>query len=155
MMMVRCSDCRFFCTRDDEIHSDDLTDRGRCLQGRCRRNTPTVGHFRGEDEYLEYDYGQWPLVLSCDWCGAFEPCRPTRHNVALKSPRLRTGNASQTSIPSTGGAISCDVGQRGASNGSFLDEGAVTAAGTVAVLQIVCFACPVFRKPIMEVRYAS
>ena len=36
-------------------------------------------------------------------------------------------------------------------NGSFLAAGAVTAAGTVAVLHTVCFDCPVFRRPLMEV----
>jgi hypothetical protein len=77
MTQPLCVDCRFFTTLDDDTRAAELTAAGRemCLQGLCRRNPPTVGRFRGEQESLEYDYGQWPLVLSCDLCGAFEPCR--------------------------------------------------------------------------------
>ncbi|NUQ10807.1 MAG: hypothetical protein HUU26_00550 [Gemmatimonadaceae bacterium] len=56
---------------------DDLTEQDwdEGLEGECRRNPPCVGRFRGEDEHLQYDYGQWPLVQAVNWCGAFEPCR--------------------------------------------------------------------------------
>ena len=76
MTLPSCFDCRFFTTLDDDTRAADLmpSERERCPQGHCRRNPPAVGRFRGEDEDLEYDYGQWPLVLTCDWCGAFEPC---------------------------------------------------------------------------------
>jgi len=40
-------------------------------------------------------------------------------------------------------------------NGSFLAVVAVTAAGTVPVLETVCFACPIFRKPNVEVHHAG
>jgi len=72
-----CLDCRFFST-DDGVRSADLAPvkHDECLQGHCRRNPPTVGHFRGENLSLEYDYGQWPIVLSTDWCGAFQPNPP-------------------------------------------------------------------------------
>lgn len=81
MPLPSCFDCRFFTTLDEGAHAADLTpsEREKCLQGHCRRNPPTVGRFRGEDEDLEYDYAQWPLVLSCDWCGAFAPYRVTLH----------------------------------------------------------------------------
>ena len=81
--MTRCLDCGFFCTLNGD-HADDLTqaDLKRCDQGECWRNTPAVGRFRGEDESLEYDYGQWPVVLGCDWCGRFEPCANARHGAA-------------------------------------------------------------------------
>jgi hypothetical protein len=41
------------------------------------------------------------------------------------------------------------------SSGSFRAAGAVTAAGTVAVLHTVCFACPVLHEPQMEVHHAG
>lgn len=87
MPLPSCFDCRFFTTLDEGTHAADLTpsEREKCLQGHCRRNPPTVGRFRGEDEDLEYDYAQWPLVLSCDWCGAFAPCR-----VALRASDAQT-----------------------------------------------------------------
>lgn len=77
MTLPSCFDCQFFTTLDDDTPAADLMppDRERCLQGLCRRNPPAVGRFRGEDESLPYDYGQWPLVLSCDWCGSFRPWR--------------------------------------------------------------------------------
>lgn len=85
-----CLDCRFFATLDDETRAADLSiaDRDNCLQGLCRRNPPTVGRFRGEEESLEYDYGQWPLVMSGDWCGAFEPCRRALCDSAPRRARL-------------------------------------------------------------------
>ncbi len=75
MTLPSCFDCQFFTTLDDDTPAACLepSDRQKCLQGLCRRNPPAVGRFRGEDESLPYDYGQWPLVLSCDWCGAFKP----------------------------------------------------------------------------------
>lgn len=77
MALPSCFDCQFFTTLHDDTPAADLmpSDRERCLQGLCRRNPPAVGRFRGEDESLPYDYGQWPLVLSCDWCGSFRPWR--------------------------------------------------------------------------------
>jgi len=65
MTQLECYDCRFFVVHDENA------------PGHCRRNPPTVGRFRGEDEDPKYDYGQWPNVSSFDWCGAFEPDQET------------------------------------------------------------------------------
>jgi hypothetical protein len=117
VMIVQCYDCRFFSTLDDGVGANSLmqADPDKCLQGHCRRNPPAVGHFRGEDEDLDYDYGQWPLVLSCDWCGAFEACQrglehdatPTRH----VGPR---GDGTPETYAPTAQTGCCDVGERGA-----------------------------------------
>jgi len=75
-MDALCFNCRFFapdCYRLADELTEDEWDAG--LEGECRRDPPQVGRFRGEDEHLQYDYGQWPLVLAVNWCGAFEPCR--------------------------------------------------------------------------------
>lgn len=87
MPLPSCFDCRFFCTFDGDTRADDLTqsDLHECLQGHCRRNTPIVGHFRGEDQALEYDYGQWPLVLGGNWCGRFEPCERAIRDIASQT----------------------------------------------------------------------
>ncbi len=75
-MDARCFDCRFFSPGGyktaDELREEEWDE---CLEGECRRNPPRVGRFRGEDEHLQYDYGQWPLVQAANWCGAFEPCQ--------------------------------------------------------------------------------
>lgn len=91
MPLPSCFDCRFFCTFDGDTRSDDLTqsDLHECLQGHCRRNTPMVGHFRGEDQALEYDYGQWPLVLGGNWCGRFEPCERAIRDTAAQTRHVR------------------------------------------------------------------
>ena len=75
MTQLSCFDCRFFSAYDEGIRSADLNpeDRNDFLHGHCRRNPPAVGRFRREDVYLEYDYGQWPIVTGYDWCGALEP----------------------------------------------------------------------------------
>lgn len=100
MIACRCFDCRFFATLDEDIPADDLTpaQQDECLQGRCRRNPPTIGHFRGEDEDMEYDYGQWPLVLSGDWCGAFEPCQRAIQSEA-QAHHICEGDGSENNIP--------------------------------------------------------
>lgn len=91
MPLPSCFDCRFFCTFDGDARADDLTqaDRQESLQGHCRRNPPIVGHFRGEGQSLEYDYGQWPLVLGGDWCGRFEPCERAVRDTAAQTRHVR------------------------------------------------------------------
>ena len=116
MLLPSCCYCIFFVTLDGD-HAASLrpADQAECLQGHCRRNPPSVGRFRGEDEDLEYDYGQWPLVLSSDWCGAFEPCRqkraPVTHRRATFAPDAPYGCP-----PCRGPAAppARDVGQPGA-----------------------------------------
>jgi hypothetical protein len=160
-MVSRCFDCRFFCSLDG-VRADDLpgaNDDGGCMQGECRRDTPVVGRFCGEDEAFEYDYGQWPLVLICDWCGRFEPCDRARHSADTSRHVCARSNISgvvqQGYDPAPGANVGVQPTQLHKTNGSFLAVVTVTAAGTVAVLDTVCFACPVFRKPIMETHYAG
>ena len=71
-MQPLCLHCRFF-NLDDEENPDDRNKPDHCLQGYCRVNPPTVGRYLGKENGLGYDYGQWPVVLSVDWCGAFQP----------------------------------------------------------------------------------
>lgn len=100
-MEARCFDCRFFC-REGIDKADELTaeDWDECLEGDCRRSPPVVGRFRGEDEYLRYDYGQWPLVQAVNWCGAFEPCQRAIRDSAATSRQVCAGRD-----------ISCGAGQ--------------------------------------------
>ena len=86
-----CFDCRFFATLRLERAADlPLEKREKyideCIGGHCRRSPPSVGHFIGEGDTLEYDYGQWPKVMADDWCGAFESCQrnTTKHTEPAK-----------------------------------------------------------------------
>ncbi len=71
-----CFDCRFFSPEGIQ-RVDDLTEQDwdECLDGECRKSPPSVGRFRGEEQYYQYDFGQWPHVQAAEWCGEFEPCR--------------------------------------------------------------------------------
>lgn len=100
MLQESCFDCRFFTALALAIRSDDFDpiDRDKTLQGHCRRNPPVVGHYRGEGKDLEYDYGQWPLVLSDDWCGAFEPCQRVSRDNAAQTRHVCAGREMSRSI---------------------------------------------------------
>ena len=77
MSLLSCIDCKYFASNEDGTCASLLmpSEREDLMQGQCRRRPPTVGRFRGENKDLVYDYGQWPLVLSCDWCGKLKPWR--------------------------------------------------------------------------------
>ncbi len=86
-MFPYCFDCRFFCPEKTGcLSAGDLkeSDWDESLTGECRRHAPQVGRFRGEQEPLQYDYGQWPLVLACNWCGEFQPCDRARATASQK-----------------------------------------------------------------------
>ena len=112
MPLPSCFDCRFFCTFDGETRADDLTqsDLHECLQGHCRRNTPMVGHFRGEDQALEYDYGQWPLVLGSNWCGRFEPCERAIRDIAPQTRHVGPRSNISCGVEGCGRARTCRHG---------------------------------------------
>lgn len=112
MPLPSCFDCRFFCTFDGDTRADDLTqsDLRECLQGHCRRDTPIVGHFRGEDQALEYDYGQWPLVLGGNWCGRFEPCERAIRDAAPQTRHV--GPRSNASCGAEQGCGRARVGRK-------------------------------------------
>jgi hypothetical protein len=63
-----CFFCRFF---DCQDIADADKPYDEVVPGYCRINPPSPGRYRGED-FAQYDYGQWPLVLAGEWCGAFE-----------------------------------------------------------------------------------
>ena len=127
-MHPSCFKCRFFSPCDDggtaQRAGDNVDD---CIQGLCRINPPTVGRFRGEGLDLEYDYGQWPLVLSGDWCGAFQPSQaapsegaaPTRHVCAGCDISCGAEQGCDRAHGRNGGA-ECQTGQGGQGKARFL-----------------------------------
>jgi hypothetical protein len=66
-----CGGCRFF---DVNTHTHD--------SGRCRRHSPVrmrvdlLSEKELEDEtFIGRPEGEWPVVMTDDWCGDFEPSR--------------------------------------------------------------------------------
>ncbi len=72
-----CFSCRYF--RPEGLdYADELTedDWDACMDGECRRNPPQVGDFiKAGTIDEERWYGNFPRVMACDWCGAYEPCQ--------------------------------------------------------------------------------
>ena len=69
-----CVDCEFFYPSDGLRDVNDLTGHEED-EGECRKNPPVVGDmvkFKNGDE--ERWYGNYPRVLTDDWCGGFSPC---------------------------------------------------------------------------------
>ncbi len=69
-----CFDCDYYQIDNKEV--SDLTDddwQGGCAEGECRFNPPVLGEEieRNGDKYRSY--GEFPKVLSSDWCGQFRP----------------------------------------------------------------------------------
>ncbi len=77
MNRIRCFDCKYFSPSAAGSSAENLTEKDwdEAMLGECRRCPPRVGKYLGEGVLVDgYDYGQWPLVLASDWCGAFESC---------------------------------------------------------------------------------
>ena len=89
MTRPTCIDCRFF-DPESMVPDDSPAD---LVEGECRRHPPVVGVMitdRHGDESRHL--GEWPRVLGCFWCGAFEP-HPTNQgakpdDVSVGSPTL-------------------------------------------------------------------
>ena len=85
-----CFDCRFFVPTDMR-HNDPAPDQwDECVEGECRHDTPRLGEMlvdRHGDAFRHF--GQWPKVMACDWCGAFEPGQRATRDIAAQTRHVR------------------------------------------------------------------
>ena len=75
-MERRCFDCDFF--QLEKRYTQELSEEdweGGCAEGECRFNPPAIGpEIERADETFRH-YGEFPRVLSSDWCGRFQSRR--------------------------------------------------------------------------------
>ena len=86
-----CNDCEFFCPSDGLRDVNDLTG---CEvdEGECRRNPPEVGDiFKLRDGDEGRGFGNFPRVLTDDWCGGFSPCARAISDRHVASCNQRSG----------------------------------------------------------------
>ena len=73
MKDLQCYRCRHYQPDEESYPNWQEDQRNGCGQGTCRRHCPAA-QIPDEDERI-VNYGYWPIVLSGDWCGEFEPAR--------------------------------------------------------------------------------
>ena len=63
-----CWQCRYF---EPQVGVDgDLPPADECSAGDCRRHPPVIDH---DQRDASANWAVFPLVMACDWCGAFAP----------------------------------------------------------------------------------
>jgi hypothetical protein len=99
-----CWDCRFF---DPPSGNDrDQPPEDDCLNGECRRHPPTIDHARRD---VAVNYAMFPIVIACDWCGDFQPRRPTLPTCCVDQANAAFDSASQQDAPDA--AVSAHCGE--------------------------------------------
>lgn len=72
--METCGNCRFARNGDEaECGPKDATVE-------CHRMPPTIkhpGYAEGFGEDTDFLWGEWPKVFADQWCGEWEPARPS------------------------------------------------------------------------------
>ncbi len=69
-----CFDCDFFHIEGHDV--SELTEadwQGGCAEGECRFHPPVLGPEIERDGDTFRCFGEFPKVLSSDWCGQFQP----------------------------------------------------------------------------------
>ena len=84
--------------------------------GQCRREPPQLGEILMDRHGEAFrHFGEWPKVLGCDWCGAYQPTiRATEEQQdATSSPPLARVAAGEKTDPSLPPGRGGHRGQRG------------------------------------------
>jgi len=102
-MFPFCIDCRYFAPKD-RFHNDldeEEAASPELMDGECRRCPPVVGELltdRHGDTFRHY--GEWPRVMGCDGCGAFEPCQRVKdRDVSPTLAPVAPGAPGGTTLP--------------------------------------------------------
>lgn len=69
-----CFDCDFFHIEGKDV--SELTEadwHGGCVEGECHFNPPVLGPEIERNGDTFRCFGEFPKVLSSDWCGQFQP----------------------------------------------------------------------------------